>query len=105
MTVKTRKAATIADLITAEAAKSFEVWDEVAVPESVSATPADELSQSPVFLFIAAAVAILVMGKAFVYCAVLAFNLGRKAVNAAIDARAPKIDFAVYQPIFEGLES
>jgi len=85
-------------------------YDATATPEQLEPTPehlpnsSEQLSQSPAFLFILAAVAILVIGKAFVGCAVLAFNLGRKIVDAAINARTPKINFSVYKPIFEGLE-
>lgn len=99
-TTRTRKA-TIKDLIATEAAKSFDAWEETASPATLTDEGTKSLSQTPVFLFIAAAVAILIVGKAFMACAVLAFNLGRKVVDAAIDARTPKIDFGVYRPIFE----
>lgn len=108
MTTKTRKT-TIADLIIAEAAQPFEVWEAVVkqepAPEPVAEEPQPEeaLSHTPAFLFLMAAVAIFIVGRALIACALLAFNLGRKAVNAAIDARAKKVDFRVYQPIFEGL--
>lgn len=104
---RTRKPATIADLITTEAAKSFDIWDEIAVPEPATLTNEEPkaLSHTPAFLFLMAAVAVLVVGKAMITCAVLAFGLARKAVNYAIDARTPKVNFSVYQPIFEGLES
>jgi hypothetical protein len=104
---KTRKPATLKDLITTEAAKSFDVWEEPIQLEEI-VLPANEepnLSHTPAFLFLMAAVAVLVVGKAFIACAVLAFKLGRKMVNAAIDARTPKINFAAYSPIFEGLEA
>ena len=105
---KTRKPATLKDLITTEAAKGLDVWEEPIQLEEI-VLPANEepkaLSHTPAFLFLMAAVAVLVVGKAFIACAVLAFKLGRKMVNAAIDARTPKINFAAYSPIFEGLEA